>query len=435
MDLLLATISGTTAGMLIGLLPGVGTTTILILLFPFLIKQSTIFCILFYCVASSVSQYFGSVTTLTLGVPGENTSLPLFSIRKKIVESGQILETHFLCAAGSFIASALSIFLICISMEFFHTHTFYLKTYIVLFLALLGLCFCVRYSNNSIAVNILFVGVGWACGKIGYNEISNESFLTFDNVYLYSGIPILPAMLGIYAIPNLYFMVSKLKKSNSFTSYEKSFSKLGSVCKQWRVIISSSFIGFVSGLIPYIGNGISSNLAFAVEQALDKTNYIKQATAAETANNAANLSVLIPLLILGVAIVPSEFVLLEIINSSNSVVNYLSVLENFSVLMICILLANVFSFLLSWNLLTVLNNLVTSMNVTIPWLLFVVTVSTIYYCGQEISQSEFWILILFVFAIIGFVFYNYDMLPFVYGFLLQNSVEQIFYRFWQIYII
>lgn len=108
MELVLASFYGILAGILVGLLPGLGTTAFLIICFPFLIKQSLLFCILFYCVLSSTSQYFGSITTLTLGIPGENTSLPLFSIRKKIIENSNLNQVYYLCALGSLLASLLS---------------------------------------------------------------------------------------------------------------------------------------------------------------------------------------------------------------------------------------------------------------------------------------------------------------------------------------
>ena len=53
-------------------------------------------------------------------------------------------------------------------------------------------------------------------------------------------------------------------------------------------IVRSSLIGFISGLIPYVGNGISSNLAFNIEKKINPNNFIAQATASESANNSAN---------------------------------------------------------------------------------------------------------------------------------------------------
>jgi len=434
MELVLASFYGILAGILVGLLPGLGTTAFLIICFPFLIKQSLLFCILFYCVLSSTSQYFGSITTLTLGIPGENTSLPLFSIRKKIIENSNLNQVYYLCALGSLLASLLSCVLLYLSIDFFYTNIFYLKSYFSLFFAILGFILCIFYSNNRPLYSFILLLFGWFLGKIGYNEITNTSFMTFNNPYLYSGIPTLPAIMGVYALPSLYFMFKRLNTKKADLKFEN-FDILKSSLTNSLTIFRASLIGFISGLIPYIGNGISSNLAFNIEKKLSPNNHIAQATASESANNSANIAVLIPLLILGVAIIPSEFVLLEIIASSNTFVSWKDLSNNFLWIVIFLLITNIISFYVSWNCIQLFNKFVVRMSIILPVLLSVFVISSIFFLGFELSQGSFYLLVLVCFFLLGLVLNGFDLLPFIYAFLLQNNVEQIFYRFYQIYIL
>jgi putative tricarboxylic transport membrane protein len=436
MDYVIASFFGMIAGILIGLLPGLGTTSFLLICFPFLISQSLIFCIIFYCVASSISQYFGSVTTLTFGIPGENTSLPLFSIKDKILESNRLNEVYYLCAFGSLIASLLSLVILYFSIDFFLSNIFYLKSYFSLFFAVVGLFLCVLYSDNKIVTSIILLLVGWFFGKVGYNDISNSSFMTFNNPYLYSGIPALPAIMGIYALPSLYFMTKKLKNmKGTSNSFLVNFNLVKTSSKNLVTILRSSIIGFISGLIPYIGNGISSNLAFNIEKKLRPDNFVAQAAAAESANNSANISVLVPLLFLGVAIVPSEFVLLEIITSSNNFINWKTIYDNFPILLLLLLSTNTIAFYLSWTCLKKFNKFITNLSSYIPILIFGLVISSIFYLGFELSQGTFYLIVLFLFFSLGLLLNKLDLLPFTYAFLLQNNVEQLFYRFYQIYIL
>jgi|APGre2960657373_1045057.scaffolds.fasta_scaffold18982_2 putative tricarboxylic transport membrane protein len=436
LELLIAAATGTTAGILIGLLPGLGTTSLLLVCFPFLVKQSLIFCIVFYCVASSISQYFGSVTTLTFGIPGENTSLPLFSIRDKILESNRLNEIYYLCAFGSLIASLLSLVVLYFSIDFFLSNVFYLKSYFSLFFAIVGLFLCVLYSNNRIITSIILLLTGWFFGKVGYNEILNSNFMTFDNSYLYSGIPSLPAIMGIYALPSLYFMTKRLKelkeiRNNSLVE----FNMVNSTFENLTTVFRSSLVGFVSGLIPYIGNSISSNMAFNMEKKLKPNNYVAQATASESANNSANISVLVPLLFLGVAIVPSEFVLLEIIASSNSFINWKTIYSNFITILLILLVTNAFAFYISWICLKGFNKFIARTASYLPILIFGLVTSSIFYLGFNLNQGTFYLVVLFFFFSLGLLLSKLDLLPFTYAFLLQNNVEQLFYRFYQIYIL
>ena len=161
LELISAAITGTVAGILIGLLPGLGTTSFLLMCFPFLIKQSFIFCIVFYCIVSSTSQYFGSITTLTFGIPGESTSLPLFSIKDKLSDLNKLNETYYLCAFGSLTASLFSLIILFFSADFFLSNIFYLKSYISLFFAIIGIFLCVFYSGNKVITSIILLLTGW----------------------------------------------------------------------------------------------------------------------------------------------------------------------------------------------------------------------------------------------------------------------------------
>jgi len=435
-ELLIASLTGTAAGILIGLLPGLGTTSFLLICFPFLISQSLIFCIVFYCVASSISQYFGSVTTLTFGIPGENTSLPLFSIKDKLFDLNKLSEVYYLCAFGSLIASLLSLVILYISVDFFLSNIFYLKSYFSLFFAIIGLFLCVMYSDNKIITSTILLLAGWFFGKIGYDDITNLNFMTFDNPYLYSGIPTLPAIMGIYALPSLYFMLKKFKNIKEINNRPLiKFNIITISFENLTTIFRSSLVGFVSGLIPYIGNGISSNLAFNIEKKLKPNNYIAQATASESANNSANISVLVPLLFLGVAIVPSEFVLLEIIASSSGFTNWKTVYDSFPVVLLVLLTTNAFAFYLSWTCIERFNKFIAEASAYLPVLIFVLVTLSIFYLGFELSQGVFYLFVLFFFFSIGLMLNKLDLLPFTYAFLLQNNVEQLFYRFYQIYIL
>lgn len=430
----LAGILGIVSGILIGLLPSISTTVFLVMFAPFFIEQSLIFCVTFYAVAMSTSQYFGSVTTLTFGIPGENTSLPLLTVRSKLLDN--LKEIHFLCATGSLFASIVSASILFFIIGLFQDVVFYIKSYFALGCAVIGFLLCLRYSDNSFLISILLIILGWLVGKIGYNYLYNETFFTFNNSYLYGGIPILPALLGIYALPNLYKLwvttqeFSSIEKINS----SKSVNYVKSTITMIPVMIRSTTIGFISGLIPYIGNSMSSYLAFMVEKKINDNKANCLAVAAETANNSANLSVLIPLLILGVAIVPSEFVLLEILNSSTQIGAWKQIFNNYTIFMITIISSCFISFYLAWMAVDIIVKIFHHLKKYFVLLLLSLVLVSIFIFGLENSQQYYYLFVLFVFSIFGFIMKNYDLLPFVYAFLLQNNIEEIIYRVYNIYL-
>jgi TctA family transporter len=67
---------GILAGFLAGLIPGIGNTIMLFMLYPFLMESTLFQMLVFYLGLASVSQFSGSVIATVFGIPGESSSLP-----------------------------------------------------------------------------------------------------------------------------------------------------------------------------------------------------------------------------------------------------------------------------------------------------------------------------------------------------------------------
>jgi len=180
----------------VGLFPGVGITSVLLLFSPFLVTQSFIVCLAFYAAISAASQYFGSITAIAYKIPGENTAFPILDALKNNQAPSNL---YFLTALGSFLGSLVSLFLMFFLFKFIISSIFYLKTWFIMIFGSIGFLLCVGMCRNKISINLAFCVLGWMLGKIGIDTRTNTTFLTFDNPYLYGGIPSFPFLMGLYA--------------------------------------------------------------------------------------------------------------------------------------------------------------------------------------------------------------------------------------------
>ena len=428
MDLILATAFGTFAGAFVGLIPGFGMSSMLLLSAPLLIQHSVVSCIIFYCCACSAAQYFGSVTTIGLRVPGESTSVPLLEVIKKTDRLGDLF---FITSFGSLVGSIVSGVLIVGLFSILSTSVFYMKTMFLFWFSMLGVVMCVVGGGNHPLVSMMLLVLGWCVAKVGYDGVHNVDFMTFGNQYLYGGIPTLPVLLGIYAIPGLVAL-SRMSQV-SYVNLSVATPKLALITSSFITIIQSSIIGFVSGLIPYVGSGISSLVAYLFSKKTAK-DHIQHAVASETANNAASISVLVPLLFLGIAIVPSEFLLLEILPFGN--LSFSAELLKFYLpsIALCIVASNLISFATSWKLASQLTSIVSKTKQALPIVLAVAMFCSVLYIGSEYNQGLYYLIVLAVFSGVGLLLRDYNSLPFVYGLLLQNSFEGTLYKVIQLYL-
>jgi putative tricarboxylic transport membrane protein len=102
--MIIAAALGMVAGILLGLLPGIGATTVMLALIPVLSQTDIIFVFAFYFAMLTTSQYFGSVTAIAYGYPGEISSMPAVTHGHAMMRSGQGAQALAMTSTGSFLA-------------------------------------------------------------------------------------------------------------------------------------------------------------------------------------------------------------------------------------------------------------------------------------------------------------------------------------------
>jgi len=133
--------------------------------------------------------------------------------------------------------------------------------------------------------------------------------MTFDSLYLLDGIPMIPALIGLFAISELFFLADKkfVAKKPPGSSYAKELVKgVKRIFKYPINIIRSSFIGVFIGALPAAGSTIASLLSYneAKRFSKKKEKFGKGSeeglVAAETANNSSEGGALATMLVLGI---------------------------------------------------------------------------------------------------------------------------------------
>ena len=421
LEIIFPLLLGIFVGILVGLAPGVGITTSVVFMYGFLIDQSLLFNVIFYSTLLSTTQYFGSIPTLILGIPGETTGLPLMKLREQIINENKLEDVLFGTSIGSFFAAIFSCILCWYLIVNFSNVLFYLKTYMVLIFSAIGFILSIIFSDNKLYQSFLFFVFGWLCSKIGFNIQTREEFLTFNNIYLFGGLPTISVIFGIYGIPKIidFFSINKI-----VFNYDKKINSRKKIIWENRfVIFRSSIIGFFSGLIPFCGNYMSSFIAFFIQKKINSKNFVAQAISSETANNSGYISVLFPLLALGVALTPTEYIFLDILEQGNITISKNNVNEILFTIFMTLMVANIICMFFSWKTIKFVISFYQKIHLLVPLFFIAFGIFTIYNAGEKYSQEIYYLITFCVFSLIGFVFRRKDMIPFIFAFLMQNSIE------------
>jgi TctA family transporter len=145
---------------------------------------------------------------------------------------------------------------------------------------------------------------------IGFQPTTGAERFIFDNLYLYDGIPLIPLMLGLFAIPE---MVALAVRGGRIAQNQVPIKGTADV---WRgvmdvfrhksLVLRSQLIGFLAGALPGVGASPATFMAYGHAKQTSRNpetfgkGNVEGIIAAESANNACESGALLTTLALGI---------------------------------------------------------------------------------------------------------------------------------------
>jgi putative tricarboxylic transport membrane protein len=422
-DLIFPSFFGTVLGTISGIIPGVGNFAAVLLAMPYLMTLDPIQIISFYVCLTTLSQYVGSVPAIAMGIPGESSSLPAV-IESKKLKSMHDVKQSIICSAVGSTFGGLIVLAICYimlekiiwSLSFFNTYAQFILYTLVLFAT------AFLFRTNKFHVNLLLIFFGLFLGSIGYNKWVNQEILTFGNKDLYGGIPLVVISIALFGIPEI------IKNYNSRLRYKKDNARK-------KVHIKFNFldgafysaIGFVGGLAPGLTTTMSSQLAYLVSK-LRTQDPVKRIVASETANNAGAFSQLLPMLMLGIPLIGSEALVVNLVESKGFNLGYNNFEEIFLTVCFVLVLVNPIGLLIAWpGASLVLSILKCNLQLLYCIIIFILIVSCLY-TGYMNYQLFYYSWIMIVMIAIGLMMRKMDTMPLVFAFLIHDKILDVYMR-------
>jgi len=422
-------------GLIFGMLPGIGATVAMMMLYTTLMLFPPNIILAFYITFMIATQFSCAVAALWLGIMGEPTSLPIMKERHTILQHGCLNASLARTAQGSVLATVMAVSLLFFVMTNKDLVVWALRTETMLLILTTILIGAFMWKNHW-TINLVLISVGVILSMVGYNDLTMTEFGTFGISYLLSGIPTQPFLMGMYALPLLFAAVKIMKTAQlAETSAKDRVSTYVSPAS----LLRGSTLGFIAGLIPWVGIIMSSSFAHFIENHFRPRAHAQHAldrcTAAEAANNAACVSMLLPLFMFGIAISPSEAVILSILWNKNWTINALDFTTWITILTVLIP-----SIILCWLACTkfarVMSLWIMRHNLAIVVLGTLVVAASMAWIGNIHGMVLFYLATLMVTTVVGMWLYkkNVDVMPLIIGFLMYPPLETVIPRMIALYL-
>lgn len=307
---LLLLASGVVMGLVLGILPGIGglAGTALLLPFTFNMDPYAAFALLLGLGATTATG--DPIPAIMFGVPGGAGSaatvldgLPM----AKRGEAGRALSAAYM---SSMLGGVFGAFLMAVTLPLLRPIMLYIGSPELLAFSALGISMVAVLSGSAPLRGLAAAGLGLMLSMIGSDPQTGTLRWTLESLYLWEGLPLVPVVLGLFALPELADLaISRTAIAGNVKYNAKAGMWQGAkdCFTHWWLVLRCSWLGATLGAVPGIGSSVIDWLAYGhavrTEKGAQQTfgrGDVRGVIAAESANNSREGGALVPTVAFGV---------------------------------------------------------------------------------------------------------------------------------------
>jgi TctA family transporter len=435
---------GVGLGFWVGLLPGLGGATTLALMLPFIYTMQPVEAFAFLLGMHAVVATTGDITSVLFGVPGEATSAATVVDGYAMTKKGEAGRALGAALASSLVGAIVGAVALAAAIPIVRPLVLTFGSPELFMLAIVGLAFIASLSaqgTRGMLRGFLAGGLGLLLATVGQDPQAGVARFTFDTLYLWQGLDLVPVLVGIFAIPEI---IDLFVRGNSIGGNappgnvaKGAWEGVKDTYRHFWLTIRCSLIGTFIGVMPGLGGSVAQWMAYghAVQSAKtpeEREQFgrgdVRGVLGPGAANNSKEGGSLIPTIAFGVpgstsmAILLGGFLLLGLVPGPDMLTKHLAVTYS---MVWTIVLANVITVAVCFLFLDRMAS-VTEVkgHRLIPAILVLV------FIGSYTSNSHYGdLLVTLVFGGVGYLMVRagWPRSPFVLGLVLGKIAENYLY--------
>lgn len=301
---------GTLLGILFGAIPGLGGTIILALLIPITFgMESTHAMVLFGATIGGVA-FGGSISAILINVPGTGPNAATLLDGYPMSQQGRAGEALGVSAAASALGALFGLVILVALIPLAREIILAFQPPEFFWLAVFGLTIIAVATKGTLIKGIISGGFGLMIALIGYSNATGEYRYGFGTEFLWDGIDLVVALIGLFAIAEVINMIRKggtiANTDDIVGSREGVIKGVREVIKRPGLFARSAAIGTIIGMIPGAGGTVANFISYmqAVQTSSEPETFgkgnLEGVLASEAANDAKDGGALLPAVIFGI---------------------------------------------------------------------------------------------------------------------------------------
>ena len=300
-------------GLIVGAIPGFSAANTIIVLLPFTlvmeVEVGLIFMVALYC----ASRMGAGIPAILVNIPGTAGAAATPLDGYPMAKQGRGQQALAISFASSTLGGLLTTAVALMAMPLLARVGFYMHSVEMIVVMLFGISLIASIAARDTLKGLIAGFFGLMIGSIGADHVYATPRGTMGFLELYDGIPLIPALVGLFAISEAFLVIEgetilsqhgheRLKTS----SWAETIEGIRITLRKWWHVCWTSLIGLVIGVIPGAGASIASFVAYQQSRTFSRTpeaygtGHPEGLIAPESANNGVTAGTLIPLLVLGI---------------------------------------------------------------------------------------------------------------------------------------
>ncbi|PWG17931.1 tripartite tricarboxylate transporter permease [Salibaculum griseiflavum] len=435
---LMLAVLGCFIGTIVGALPGLGPSNGVAILIPitFTMGLDATAALVLLTAVYYGAMYGGRISSILLNIPGDEPALMTTLDGYPMAKNGRPGQALVISGFASFWGALFATVMLALVAPALSrvAYQFGPAEYFALYLLAFSTLGGIASNNQAKAAFASCVGLG--ISVIGLDNFSGLPRMTGGNLHLMDGVDFLVAIVGLFAVSEVFFFIEKHGKGGAVgVKLNKFRVPWGEIWSTRWTQLRCGVVGFIAGVLPGAGASLGSFLTYMMEKNIAGpegkfgTGVPKGVAAPEAGNNSAAGGALVPMLTLGVPGSGTTAVLLAVLMTLNITPGPTLFTDRPEVvwgLIASLLIANFVLLAMNVPLVRIFVKVL-----SVPPALLLPGVTMVSFVGiYSLTGGYFDLLLMILFGIMGYVFRKMDIptVPVILGILLGSNMEDALRR-------
>jgi len=300
-------------GIVVGIMPGIGGKLSIAMAIPFVYGMDMIAGAVFLLTMHAVNGTSGQISGIMFGIPGDGDDAATTLDGHPLAKKGQAARALGASITASGVGGVIGAAVFALMIPVLEPVVLQFSPAEFFLIAMLGISFIAFLASGHKIVKGLIVGFwGLMLATIGMDPQTGTPRYAGDFLFLWDGVNLVTAVLALFAVPEMIALgtknssISNVSREAAAFSYRQLFQGMLEVPRHWWLVIRTSVIGSIIGIIPGLGGSAAAWFCYGHAVQTSKTperfgkGAIEGVIAPETASNAKEGGSLLPTLFFGI---------------------------------------------------------------------------------------------------------------------------------------